>query len=214
MNVGPKEARLRAAREAPSSTEPAVPAKTKEKTMTKIDDTDNAPAPAGLADVPDLPTFLARPKPTKEERDALAAKAEREPRMPGAKIRSPRKRASAASKGLGASPSQLRAHGAKPGAKKKAAAKALDGLLAPARRAKGKRPERKGAAAAPALGKPGTIGAVAREAILAGLDNEAALAKVKKAFPEANTNAGNINWYRNDLRKRKLLPRPGKAARS
>lgn len=53
--------------------------------------------------------------------------------------------------------------------------------------------------------KPGTIGAVAREAILAGKSNEEALKAVKKKFPDGNTNQANMAWYRNDLRKRGLL---------
>jgi len=46
------------------------------------------------------------------------------------------------------------------------------------------------------------IGAVAREAILAGKTNQEALDLVKKEFPGANTTLNSINWYRNDLRKK------------
>lgn len=55
--------------------------------------------------------------------------------------------------------------------------------------------------------KPGTIGAIAREAILAGKTNEEALAEVKKKFPDGATNVGNMSWYRNDLRTKGLLPK-------
>jgi hypothetical protein len=46
------------------------------------------------------------------------------------------------------------------------------------------------------------IGAVAREAIMAGKTNQEALDLVKKEFPGANTTLNSINWYRNDLRKK------------
>lgn len=54
------------------------------------------------------------------------------------------------------------------------------------------------------------IGSIAHEAILAGKSNEEALAAVKAKFPDGNTNAGNIAWYRNDLRKKGLLPKAEK----
>jgi|SRR5579859_6172195 len=92
------------------------------------DQTNAALAPATSAPADDLavPAFLARPKPTKEERAALAAKVakahNRELKMPKErKIKNPPKRASEAAQGLGASPSQLKSHGAKPACKAPAA---------------------------------------------------------------------------------------------
>lgn len=59
-----------------------------------------------------------------------------------------------------------------------------------------------------------TVGSVASEAILAGSDNEQALAKVMKAFPDCSSNVGCMAWYRNKLRKDgKLKDRPKAAAR-
>lgn len=49
--------------------------------------------------------------------------------------------------------------------------------------------------------KPRGVGDVASAAILAGKDNAAALAAVKKAFPLGKTGMASINWYRNALRK-------------
>jgi predicted phage tail protein len=46
------------------------------------------------------------------------------------------------------------------------------------------------------------IGAVAREAILAGKSNKEALEAVQAEFPGCNTTLNSINWYRNDLRKK------------
>jgi len=46
-----------------------------------------------------------------------------------------------------------------------------------------------------------TIASVAYEAIKKGLDNEAVLAEVKKAFPDAKTKMASINWYRNKARE-------------
>lgn len=82
-----------------------------------------------------------------------------------------------------------------------------------AKKATAKRPAAK---AAPERKAP-TIGEIARKAILDGKTNEQALALVKKAHPEGNTNVGNISWYRSDLRKNGLLadgPVPTEAARS
>lgn len=45
------------------------------------------------------------------------------------------------------------------------------------------------------------IGTVVKEAILAGKTNEEALAAAKAEFPNANTTASTISWYRNNLRK-------------
>ncbi|QNN99785.1 hypothetical protein P67b_00026 [Ruegeria phage Tedan] len=45
------------------------------------------------------------------------------------------------------------------------------------------------------------VGTVAREAIAAGMTNEAALEAVKAEFPEKNTTLASINWYRGDMRK-------------
>ncbi len=46
-----------------------------------------------------------------------------------------------------------------------------------------------------------TIASVALEGILAGLDNDEVLAKVKAAFPESKTGKASINWYRNKARE-------------
>lgn len=51
----------------------------------------------------------------------------------------------------------------------------------------------------PAEKKEG-VGSVAIAAILAGQNNEEALATVKEKFPEAKTSVASINWYRNKLR--------------
>jgi hypothetical protein len=56
--------------------------------------------------------------------------------------------------------------------------------------------------AAPKTKPVRNIGAVAREAIMAGKTNQEALDLVKKEFPGANTTLNSINWYRNDLRKK------------
>lgn len=45
------------------------------------------------------------------------------------------------------------------------------------------------------------VGTAAREAILAGQDNDQTLATVQKEFPDANTSVKSINWYRNQLRQ-------------
>lgn len=45
------------------------------------------------------------------------------------------------------------------------------------------------------------IGTVVKEAILAGKTNEEALVAAKAEFPNANTTASTISWYRNNLRK-------------
>lgn len=51
-------------------------------------------------------------------------------------------------------------------------------------------------------GKPRhNIGTVASAAILDGADNEQALAKVMKAFPDCSSNLGCMSWYRNKLRR-------------
>lgn len=118
MKIGPKEARLREARNAnwitkrPTKPARAAPANPKETTM-NANETDNAPAPAGLADDLSVPSFLVRPKLTPEERKALKAKDAK-----AAKIKNPKSKASAAAKMLGANPSQLRSSGAKPKAAK------------------------------------------------------------------------------------------------
>lgn len=46
-----------------------------------------------------------------------------------------------------------------------------------------------------------TIASVALEGILAGLDNDEVLAKVKKQFPDSKTGKASINWYRNKARE-------------
>lgn len=46
-----------------------------------------------------------------------------------------------------------------------------------------------------------TIASVATAAILAGKDNDEALAEVLKAFPDAKTKKASINWYRNKIRE-------------
>lgn len=46
------------------------------------------------------------------------------------------------------------------------------------------------------------VGAVIREAILAGKTNAEALAAAQAEFPESSTTAATISWYRNDLRKK------------
>ncbi len=45
------------------------------------------------------------------------------------------------------------------------------------------------------------VGAVIREAIMAGADNEAALIAGKAEFPESSTTVSTVSWYRNQLRK-------------
>lgn len=45
------------------------------------------------------------------------------------------------------------------------------------------------------------VGAVIREAILAGADNEGALAAAKAEFPNSATSVSTVSWYRNQLRK-------------
>lgn len=45
------------------------------------------------------------------------------------------------------------------------------------------------------------VGAVIKEAILAGKDNAEALEAARKEFPESATTAATVSWYRNDLRK-------------
>lgn len=59
----------------------------------------------------------------------------------------------------------------------------------------------------PRKAKAPNIASITRDAILAGDDNATALAKVKAAFPDGNTNLGCISWYRNDLRKKGLMPK-------
>ena len=45
------------------------------------------------------------------------------------------------------------------------------------------------------------IGTVVKESVLAGMTNEDVLEAVKAEFPNANTTASTISWYRNSLRK-------------
>lgn len=45
------------------------------------------------------------------------------------------------------------------------------------------------------------VGAVIREALLAGKDNEACLAAAKAEFPDSNTGLSTVSWYRSDMRK-------------
>lgn len=47
------------------------------------------------------------------------------------------------------------------------------------------------------------VGDAATEAIKSGLTNEAALAAVKKEFPDSKTSMASMNWYRNKLRASK-----------
>ncbi len=49
--------------------------------------------------------------------------------------------------------------------------------------------------------RKGTIGEVAKAAILGGATNDDALRAVKKKFPQAATSMGSIAWYRSKLRK-------------
>lgn len=83
--------------------------------------------------------------------------------------------------------------------KAKAEAKAKEKEDKDAKKAADKKAKEDAKAAAKAAKGP-TIGSVAREAILAGATNEAALEAVKKAFPDSNTGMASINWYRNQLR--------------
>lgn len=53
---------------------------------------------------------------------------------------------------------------------------------------------------APKVPKRG-IGTVIKEAIMAGKTNEEALALALAEFPQANTSASTVSWYRNQLRK-------------
>lgn len=50
-----------------------------------------------------------------------------------------------------------------------------------------------------------TVGGLVKRLLLEGLSTEEVLAEVSKAFPEANTNAACISWYRCDLKKKGLL---------
>jgi len=83
--------------------------------------------------------------------------------------------------------------------KAKAEAKAKEKEDKDAKKAAEKKAKDEAKAAAKAAKGP-TIGSVAREAILNGATNEAALEAVKKAFPDSNTGMASINWYRNQLR--------------
>jgi hypothetical protein len=57
-------------------------------------------------------------------------------------------------------------------------------------------------AATPAVKTPKRgVGFVIREALLAGADNEAALAAAKAEFPQAATTVATVSWYRNQLRQ-------------
>lgn len=48
--------------------------------------------------------------------------------------------------------------------------------------------------------KGGGVGDAAVAAIRSGLDNDAALAAVKKKFPKSSVSISSIAWYRNKLR--------------
>ena len=70
-------------------------------------------------------------------------------------------------------------------------------------------PKGKGKSAKSAAGsrKGSNVGSVAKEAILAGASNEDALKAVMKAFPDCHSNLGCMAWYRNKLRRDRLLPK-------
>lgn len=53
--------------------------------------------------------------------------------------------------------------------------------------------------AEPKVKVPG-VGDKAKELIRAGLGNDAVLAGIKEAFPDAKTTMSSVNWYRNNLR--------------
>ena len=115
----------------------------------------------------------------------------------------------------------LAEHHGKKAAPKKAgklverAMKARDELAKSASQKSASKPkvtEKKAAKSAPKP-KGKTVGGVASEAILAGDDNEQALKKVMKAFPDCSSNVGCMAWYRNKLRKEGKLKVPQKAAR-
>lgn len=61
--------------------------------------------------------------------------------------------------------------------------------------------------------KPGSIGAVAREAILAGKGNEDVLKLVMRKFPSCESNMNCVRWYRGDLQRRGLLKAGAKPAK-
>ena len=53
------------------------------------------------------------------------------------------------------------------------------------------------------------IGTAAKDALLASLTNEEALALVREEFPDANTTKASMNWYRNHLRTKEALCNSG-----
>lgn len=57
---------------------------------------------------------------------------------------------------------------------------------------------------APKAEKPERVGGMVKRLLLAGKDTEAILAEVAKSFPEANTNAACVAWYKCDLKKKGL----------
>jgi hypothetical protein len=46
------------------------------------------------------------------------------------------------------------------------------------------------------------IGALVKELIAQGLNNDEILTKVKEQFPTAATNKGCVSWYRSDMKKK------------
>ena len=55
---------------------------------------------------------------------------------------------------------------------------------------------------APAAPRGQGIGALVKELIAQGLNNDAILEKVKEQFPTAATNKGCVSWYRSDMKKK------------
>lgn len=66
-------------------------------------------------------------------------------------------------------------------------------------------PRKKNGDAAPKAKKPG-VGALTKELILKGWNNEKVIAELQKKFPEAANSASNVNFYRTALRKTGELP--------
>jgi len=73
-------------------------------------------------------------------------------------------------------------------------------------------PDAKAARARAEKSKAVGVGFVARNAILSGKDNAAALAEVMAAFPKCSSNMTCMSWYRNKLRKEGLLKKDGTAS--
>jgi hypothetical protein len=95
-------------------------------------------------------------------------------------------------------------------------AAALDSMRTKVNGAKAAAPKKEAApkaakvkTAVEATGAP-KVGARTKELILAGLDNNAIVAKLQAEFPDKANSASNVNWYRNALRKSGELTRPKK----